>query len=122
MKKRRGHFSPTAQDLHHICYTRRGWSQGYARALREHPFCKVYIPRDTLHRAIHVNLSQIPAPEGNDAKRVFEYLMRLERAGQLDYAADILERLDFLIAHLETSTTVEALKKQRGLVEQYKPR
>lgn len=106
-------------DAHHLLFTRRMYHSGYARALREHPFLRCYVPRDTLHREIHHKLKAIPVPEGKDAKRVFEYLMRLERNGELDYDADILPRLAFLIDQLKTPSTVEALKNQYQIISEF---
>lgn len=106
-------------DAHHLLFIRRDYSSGYARALREHPFLRCYIPRDTLHKEIHHRLSHIPVPEGRDARRVFEYLMRLERNGELDYDADILPRLQFLIDQLETPSTVAALKEEYKIISEF---
>lgn len=108
-----------ACDCHHLCWTRKNWGNGYARALREHPWLRVYIPRDTLHRYIHHNIKCIPVPEGKDARRVFEYLMKLERSGELDYGLDILDRLAFLIKHLKTPATIAALERQYDVIAEF---
>ena len=103
-------------NCHHLLWGKQMYSQGYCHALREHPWLRIYMPRDTLHRYIHHSMTCIPVPDGKDARKTFEYLMRLERAGKLDYNANIFERLDFLIDQLKTPSTVEALQKQRQIV------
>lgn len=118
--KKKTLVNPKAFDAHHLLWEKRMYSHGYARALREHPWLRIYIPRDTLHRWIHHNMRCIPVPDGKDARKCFELLMRMERAGELDYKADILERLDFLIEHLTSEATVEGLKQQRNLITLYR--
>ena len=108
-----------AEDAHHLLWVKRNWGQGYCKALRNHAWLKVYIPRDTLHRQIHHEIATIPLAKTEDAKRVFELLVRLEAKGELDSTASIEERLDFLIEHLQTQATVKALIKQREIVRKF---
>lgn len=102
-------------DAHHLLWEKRMYRTGYAKALRNHAWLKIYIPRDTLHREIHHQMKCIPVPKAGDCKRVFELLARLESKGQLDPNAGIVERLDFLIKHLQTGESVRALKRQRNI-------
>ena len=80
---------------------------------------KVLIPRDTLHKEIHHQIRSVPLPEKEDARRVFELLVKLEASGELDMNASIQERLSFLIANMTTPDTVEVLKKQLEIVRQF---
>ena len=105
-----------AEDNHHLLWQRRLWNKGWARALRNHPYCQAMIPRDTLHRRIHHSVNNIPVPEGKDARNVYELLVWLESHGQLDYEDNILEKLDFLIQHLTTEATIKALEQQRQVI------
>lgn len=118
-KKKKTQVNHKAFDCHHLLWEKRMYSQGYARSLREHPWLRIYIPRDTLHRWIHHNMRCIPVPDGKDARKCFELLMRMERVGELDYNANIFVRLNFLIEHLVSEDTVNALKKQRQVISEF---
>ena len=104
------------EDLHHLLWTRRMYNKGWARILRSHPYCQSYIPRDTLHRKIHHEISSIPLPDGADAHNAFELLLWKESRGELDFSDSILQKLDFLIENLATEATVKALERQRQVV------
>ena len=104
-------------DIHHLLWTRREYDRGYARALRNHPYCQALIPKETLHKKIHHELRHVPVPSGADAKNVFELLMWLEREELLDFDDPIKKKLEFLIENLKTESTVEALEKQLRIVE-----
>lgn len=95
------------------------WKRGYYKALRNHAWMKVLIPRDTLHRQIHHQIRTIPLPTAEDARNMFDILVSLEDAGELDMSAGILERLDLLIANITTPETVAALEKEREIVRQF---
>lgn len=59
-------------DYHHIFFQGRHWKQGYAKVLREHPYCGAYIPQNTLHREIHSKIHDVPTPNGKDCKEALE--------------------------------------------------
>lgn len=80
---------------------------------------KVLIPRDTLHKEIHHNIRTIPLPTAKDAKHMFSLLVAMEYHDELDPNADLIARLNLLIAHMTTPDTVEALKKQRDIVSNF---
>lgn len=103
----------------HLLWIKKRWSKGYAKALRNHAWMKVLIPRDTLHKEIHHQIRTVPLPTKEDTKQMFDLLVRLEASGELDMNAGILERLDFLIEHLTTPETVAVLCKERGIVRQF---
>lgn len=104
------------EDNHHLCWQRRFWNKGWARALRNHPYCQAIIPRDTLHKRIHHVIGTIPVPDGKDARNVYELLIWLENHERLNCEDDILQKLDFLIEHLTTEATVKALENQRQVI------
>ena len=106
-------------DNHHLLWTRRSYDRGYARALRNHPYCQALIPKETLHKNIHHALRCIPVPAGTDAKNVFELLVWLERLELLDFDDPIEKKLKFLIDNLKTESTVNALQTQLRVVENF---
>lgn len=106
-------------DNHHLLWTRRSYDRGYARALRNHPYCQALIPKETLHKNIHHALRCVPVPAGADAKNVFELLVWLERLELLDFDDPIEKKLKFLIENLKTESTVNALQMQLRVVETF---
>lgn len=106
-------------DNHHLLWTRRSYDRGYARALRNHPYCQALIPKETLHKNIHHALRCVPVPAGADAKNVFELLVWLERLELLDFDDPIEKKLKFLIENLKTESTVNALQTQLRVVENF---
>lgn len=106
-------------DNHHLLWTRRSYDRGYARALRNHPYCQALIPKETLHKNIHHALRCVPVPAGADAKNVFELLVWLERLELLDFDDPIEKKLKFLIENLKTESTVNALQAQLRVVENF---
>lgn len=106
-------------DNHHLLWTRHDYDRGYARALRNHPYCQALIPKNTLHKQIHHALRHIPIPNGADARSVFELLVWLERLGLLDFNDPIEKKLKFLIENLKTEYTVRALQEQLRVVENF---
>lgn len=105
-----------------ISSQKRHWQQGYAKALREHPYMGKYIPRDTLHRSIHAKIHDIPCPNGRECKEAFETILKLERDGKINVENDTCEqRLGLLIRLWEHKcpATVAILKWQRDLIAKY---
>ena len=55
-------------DLHHIFYQGRFYRQNQSlRDLREYYYCKVYVPKDTLHQSIHAQLTKNDAIHEDDS-------------------------------------------------------
>ncbi len=81
------------------------------------------IPRDSLHRALHAKIHDIPCPEGKECRKAFEELCRRERAGLIDIEHDTIEqRIDFLIEmwqedHCEA--TIAVLEWQKEVVSKF---
>lgn len=84
------------KDFHHFLYQARHWGQGYAKALRQHPFCGDYIPQATLHRSIHAKLHDVPVPNGKDCRRVLNELDARLKAGELSFEMKASERVSWL--------------------------
>lgn len=125
MKKRKTRVAPSARrsdDWHHFLFQRRHWQQGYAKALREHPYMGKYIPRDTLHREIHSKIHDIPTPNGSECKLAFEELIKREREGTIDVERDsCARRLNFLIElwREKCPATVAILEWQRDVIAKF---
>lgn len=108
-------------DCHHILWQKNKWRHGYIYELRNHDYCKIYIPRDTLHHYIHANIVEIPVPKSITAKSALEQLKYLEERGAISYSDSLEKRLTVLIALFECADqeTADALKKQLKLVREY---
>ena len=109
-------------DKHHIFFVRREWSCGNLNRLRLHKYCVVDIPKDTLHRYIHVNMEGIPAPRGQSASEALRHLGYLEGYGAISTDDPLEKRLAVLISLFECieQPTADALKKQLQLVHDFK--
>lgn len=80
-------------DYHHILFQGRHWKQGYAKVLREHPYCGGYIPQNTLHREIHSKIYDIPTPNGAECRYALETLNKWLEEGRIS----LDDRLDVKI-------------------------
>lgn len=115
-KHRRGY------DWHHILFQHKHWQQGYAKALREHPYMGKYIPQDTLHRTIHSKIHDIPTPNGRECRKAYEELCRMEREGLISPYDTLEQRIDFLLRVWENDgceATLAMLKWQKQVVEKF---
>ena len=119
MKKKRFR---SQKDTHHLLYQGRHWKQGYAKLLRESPYFKVLIPRDTLHRAIHSKAHDLPTPHGAECRKAYQLMMVGIASGRLDPERDTAEkRLEFLIEVWEDDcpATVAMLRWQRDIIHKF---
>lgn len=124
MRKRKtcGRKQSAKFNCHHLLWQGRHWKQGYAKLLREHPYFKVNIPKDTLHREIHSKIHDIPTPNGAECRKAYELLLQDIASGKLDVAKDsISKRLDFLIEIWENScpATVAMLRWQKDAIAKF---
>ena len=111
----------TANDWHHILWQRNKWSQGYVYKLRDHPYCRISIPRETLHRHIHLEMIGIPVPSQDSAKIVLDQLGCLYERGLISLDDSFEKRLKILATLFEgyDQETADAIKKQLDLVCEY---
>lgn len=69
-KNKRARIPPiSTQDRHHICFQKRNWSKGYARAI-----CMAfvrYVPV-VYHRELHARLKNVPVPDSAMLKTAWE--------------------------------------------------
>lgn len=108
-------------DYHHILYQAKYWKQGYAKELREHPYCGAYIPKYTLHRELHAKIHDIPTPNGKDCRMAIEWLNCLLDNGEI-HISDPLNKKIAVIAHFfrpQCPATVAVLDWQREVVEKF---
>lgn len=122
-KRRRLMSSITVTDAHHLLFFRRLWIQGhYQRLLREHWYCKVDIPRNTLHKAIHTMFpSGIPVPDSITARRVYETLLYYEDK-KIIRKSDSPAIRSGILAYIFRNEDLEvynALKEQYDLINGY---
>lgn len=107
-----------ATDRHHLLWYKKDYSKGWAKRIRDHWYCSVEIPRDTLHRQIHYEIAHIPVPRAASIKNALFHLQLLENYDGIKPSDDIERRLMILCALFDCiePKTYEALKKQYDLV------
>lgn len=108
-------------DYHHLLYQRKHWQHGWAKILREHPYCGGYIPQDTLHRAIHAKLHDIPTPNGKDCKIAVEALDSWLNAGYISLDDDMSRKLEILAKcfRAKCPATTAMLDWQREIITKF---
>ena len=109
-------------DLHHIFYQGRFYKQNPAlRDLREYYYCKVYVPKDTLHQLIHYHLKNIPVPKPVNAEVALAQLKLLTKNDAI-HESDSFERRMLVISALFNCAepdTADALFKQWEIVREF---
>ena len=112
---------PYIKDCHHILWQKNKWTQGSIRRLRDHHYCKIYIPRNTLHYFIHQSMVEIPVPREMDAKAALWHLQYLEDKGGISDKDPFEKRLLVLIALFDCASqpTADALRKQLEIVREF---
>lgn len=120
-KKKTGLLLRNKLDVHHLCYQGRNWKRGALRLLREHPYCKVIVPKDTLHREIHLFVWDIPAPKEENAREALRQLNLLQEYGAISDKDPLEKRLLLLTALFESieQPTANAFKMQRKIVHEF---
>lgn len=118
---KRNPLNPTSKDVHHLLWTRRSWKGGAIGELRMHWYCRIPIPRETLHREIHHYIGSIPVPRYQSARSALEQLGYLEKYGGISKEDPIDKRLRVLIALFECTEndTANALKVQLEIVNRF---
>lgn len=109
-------------DRHHILWHKKDYNKGWAKRLRDHWYCTVEIPRETLHRRIHHEITHIPVPRVISIKSALEQLNLLEKFGGISREDDIEKRVMVLHALFDCAEpqTANALKKQLEVVREFK--
>ena len=108
-------------DVHHLLWIGKKWGFGDLAALRQFWYCKVSIPRETLHHYIHENIANIPTPKPENAKDALRQLQYLESYQAIHDTDGIERRLQVIIALFEgvEPRTVDALKRQLEVIHEF---
>ena len=69
-KKKKARFNGR-EDYHHFLWMKRTWCKGWAKRLREHPYCGARLPQMTLHASIHQKMNSVPMPDANACKAAY---------------------------------------------------
>ena len=121
-KKRRLTKTMSGFDCHHLCWLRKSWDYGYSRKLRIHPYCRVFLPKDTLHQYIHRHMQYVPVPSAEATKCALEQLALLTKYGAIHEDDPIEKRLTVLTALFECieQPTANGFREQLRIVREFK--
>lgn len=110
-----------ANDTHHLCYQRKNWHNGIVTEFRDYWYCRIDIPKNTLHRMIHRRVDNVPAPKPTNAKNALEQLRKLELYGAIHEGDSIETRLEILAALFDCveQPTADAFRRQLQVVREY---
>ena len=108
-------------NQHHLLWMRKMWYSGSLRNLREFYYCKIFLPKDTLHKEIHERIPFIPTPKPAYAKYVLGELKKLDETGAISEDDKIEKRLSVLIFFFDCiePKTASALWEQLKVVREY---
>lgn len=121
-KKKQPRPTSNIRDKHHLCYQRKKWARGSLRVLRDYWYCKVSIPRDTLHKKLHLEISDIPVPSESSAKSALKQLEMLAEYNAISEYDSIERRLGILASLFDCSDqeTADAFRKQLDIVREFR--
>ena len=93
-KKRRRNPAPNICDRHHICFQKRNWSRGYAKAI-----CMAFVrPVPVVyHRELHVLVKDVPVPDGALLKEAWKEYEK--NAEEID-GYDVCRAIAWLYVHI----------------------
>lgn len=119
--RKRKHFDPYREDFHHNLFTRASWSKGWAKLLREHPYCGEYIPQMTLHSLIHREVKCVPVPDGAYCHMAYEAIESWLEAGYIHMNDTPEQKLETLIKCFKANSpkTAKALENQLKIVREF---
>lgn len=114
--------NPTIRDTHHLCYQRKKWARGNLRELRDFWYCKILIPRGTVHKHIHLEVHDVPVPKESSAKAALEQLGYLETYGSITEFDSLERRLELLASLFDCSDqpTADAFRAQLEVARKLK--
>lgn len=119
--RRKRKFGPNKLDYHHFLFQGKHWRQSSAHRLREHPYCGAYIPQQTLHRAIHAKVHDVPVPNARECKLALESINYGLRTGELRINDSPTTKLKVLIMLFADTcpATVAILKWQYEIINKF---
>lgn len=108
-------------DTHHILFPKSDWKKNAAKRLRNHWYLTPKIPKDTMHKAIHENVSFVPVPSEKIIRDALVQIHLLEGYGVLHIDDPISKRIALLASFFECCCpdTVEALEKQYKIATRF---
>lgn len=117
-KKKKHSTNLNQKDYHHILYQGRHWKQGWAKILREHPYCGGYIPQFTLHSEIHSKIHDIPTPNGGYCRQAVEALNNWLETGYISLDDPIERKIEVIAGCFRANcpATTAILDWQREVV------
>lgn len=121
-RKKRHYINLSARDTHHLCFQRKQWQRGNLRLLKDFWYCKICIKRDTLHRYIHENISNITPPKDTSAKYALEQLELLEKYEAISEYDSIERRLNILASLFDScdQATADDFRTQLRIICEFK--
>ena len=105
-------------DTHHLFFPRKEYRVASLKALREHPYCKVNIPKKTTHRTLHIILESVPTPRGVNATEAIKQLDWLMGRGAISLSDPPSKRLEILAALFDCvdQPTADVLRQQADIL------
>ena len=121
MSRRKSKPKNLREDYHHILFQGRHWKQGWAKKLREHPYCGGYIPQMTLHREIHSKIHDIPTPNGADCRTAVLALNNWLEAGYISLDDPLDKKIEMIAKcfRAKCPATTAVLDWQREVVAKF---
>ena len=120
-KKRPARNGKVFCDYHHILFQGRHWKCGWAKTLREHPYCGAFIPQTTLHRIIHSKIHDVPTPNGSDCRHAVKRLDYLLENGLISLEDRLDKKIEIVAECFRTKcpATTAILDWQREVVSKF---
>lgn len=108
-------------NTHHLLYPKKNWDSGYRKKLRDHPYTRVDIPCDSLHKEIHKKIFEIPIAREEICEEVYKTLTDLLNRKVITLADDPIKKLLVLTDLFEErySYTARKLKLQNGVIIEF---
>lgn len=105
-------------DTHHLFFPRKEYRAASLKTLREHPYCKVNIPKKTTHRTLHIILESVPTPRGVNATEAIKQLDWLMGRGAISLSDPPSKRLEILAALFDCveQPTADVLRQQADIL------
>ena len=120
-KRKKRNLDIHAKDWHHCFFQKRHWKIGWAKVLREQPYCGASIPKNTLHRFIHENVHDVPVADGKSCKIAVMVINNWLEAGYISLDDTVEQKLRTLICIFNkmSPATANVLRKQLEIVCNY---
>lgn len=103
-------------------FQKKHWNNGWAKALRNDPYCGGYINQAYLHRDLHSVIHDVPCPPGNICREVYQELCRQKRIGIIHDDDPVWIKLEWLALQFEEadcSITAQILRWQKFKIQKY---